>query len=145
MSETPVLIEPVGVIMDILKHHADKGRRKPKMFPTMLREAAQFWIAHQEPPDDRKEAVREVRSNGTLIGFETPYHDRLARNLKTFLRLSDLYQSLIIDAAERQIYWRGDRMGFFAKVIKQADEMAKDPEAYKEKYGLVLQNMGIPV
>ena len=65
------LIEPEGVLMAILKHHSDKGHSRPKGFPGTLREAALFWISHQEPGDDDKEAVEKIFKNGELVGHET--------------------------------------------------------------------------
>jgi len=145
MSDAPVLIEPEGVLIKILKRHSETGRHKPKMFPVTVLAAAQYWMSHQEPPDDYKEGVTEIFKNAVLVGYNTPYHDRLARTLKKFLRQNDIFQALIIDAAERKIYWRGDDMDMFAKIIKEADIMAKDPEAYRERHSELIRGAGVPV
>lgn len=138
MNDTPpTLIEPIGVLMQILKRHSEKNRRKPKMMPGTTREAAQYWIDHQEPPNDFKEAVTENFKNGVLTGYDTPYHDRLARTLRSFLWLKAVHQAYVIDAAERKIWWRGDDMDMFPMIVKETDEMLKDPAAYDAKHGNV--------
>lgn len=139
----PVLLEPEGVLMRILKVHAEKGRRKPKMFPGTVRDAAMFWIAHQEPPNDLTEPVTENWVNDQLIGYNTPFHDRLSYTLRQFLKLNDLYQTLVIEAAERGIYWRGEGMNIFPTIVRESDEMKKDPEAYKAKHSATIQKMGV--
>ena len=138
----PILIEPIGVLITALRKWAEAGGRQPKMFPTHPREAAQYWIDHQMPPDDHKERVREIRSNGKLIAYETPYHDRLVFSLRRFLHLKGVYQTYVIEAAERQIWWRGDRMTIFPKIVEQADKMSKDPASYIEKAQAVLRTFG---
>jgi len=143
VNDTPSpLIEPIGVLITILKRHSAKNRRKPKMMPSTVREAAQYWIDHQEPPNDYKEAVTENHKNGTLTGYDTPYHDRLARTLRSFLGLRSIYQAVVIDAAERGIYWRGEDMDIFPKIIIESDEMAKDPDGYKKKHSHLIQGLG---
>ena len=130
---TVELIEPIGVLMKLLERHANKGFRKPKMFPRTLREAAQYWIDHQEEPDDYKEAVTELTKNGELTGYDTPYHDRLVRTLRIFLMLSDIHQAFVIDCVEKGMAYRGEDMRIYPEIAKQYEIMWKDPEAYKEK------------
>ena len=144
MNDTPpALIEPEGVLIKILKRHSDKGRRKPKMFPATVLTAAQYWMSHQEPPDDYREGVTEIRKNDQLVGYETPYHNRLARTLRAFLSLKHIHQVAVIDAAERKIYWRGEDMDFFPKYVKEAEEMAKDIKAYQDKHSALIQGLGV--
>ena len=147
MKETspPVLLEPEGVLMRILKIHAEKNRRRPKMFPGTVRDAALFWIAHQEPPNDYTEGVTENWVNEQLVGYNTPYHDRLSYTLRQFLKLSEIYQTAIIEAAQRGIYWRGESMNIFPTIVRESDEMKKDPEAYKQKHSEQIQKMGVRV
>ena len=131
--EPPELLQPIGVLQKILRHHTDSNRRRPKMFPSAVREAAQYWLDHQEPPDDYREGVREIRSNGTLIAYETPYHDRVARTLKKFLALKELHQVYIIEAIEAGTPWRGDEIWSFKDIVREAEKMRQDPKAYIEK------------
>jgi hypothetical protein len=132
------LIEPIGVLMNILKRHSDKGRRKPKMFPGTVREAAQYWISHQENPDERKEQVTEIKVNGEIVGYETPYHNRLAKTLLRFLSQKEIHQVFIIEAIERGIPWRGDEPDIFVHIVKEGDKFLADPAAYKEKFSPIL-------
>jgi hypothetical protein len=119
--------------MSILKRHSEKGKSRPKMFPGTVREAAQYWIGHQPPPDDYREGVKKIIKNEELVGYETPYHDRLARTLCRFLVQKHIHQLFIIEAIERGIPWRGDEIGIYTEIVKEADKMLKDPESYIEE------------
>lgn len=116
--------------LDVLLAVLSKAKHKPSMFPSDPTKAAQFWIAHQEPPNEYTEAVRrELRKDGSAY-FVTPYHDRIRANLKIFLTHNKIHQVFIIEAIERGIPWRGDRIEMFVQIVKQGDEMAKGHEAY---------------
>jgi len=133
------LIEPIGVLMKILTRHTDKGKRRPKMFPGTVREAAQYWIEHQETPDDYKEGVTKIIKNGELIGYETPYHDRLERTLRKFLTLSPLHQAFVIDSVDKGVPWRGDEIHIYTNIVKEGFKFLADPEAYKDKHAAIMQ------
>ncbi len=127
------LIEPVNHLMNFLKWYSDKNYRKPKMFPTMLREAAEYWIAHQEPPDDYAEAVTLIVENGKQLGYNTPYHDRLLRCLKQFLKLKEIHQVAVIDGIGRGVPYRGDPIHQYLDYVKEAEVMAQNKDQYIEE------------
>ena len=137
--EPPELLEPIGVLQKILRNHSDKNRRRPKMFPNTVREAAQYWLDHQAPPDDHKEAVKEIRVNGDLVAYETPYHDRVARTLKKFLALKEIHQEFIIEAIENGCPWRGDEIWSYKDIVRESEIMHRDPKAYIEKGHQILE------
>ena len=119
------------VIMKILNHHATKGRRKPKMFPSDVAAAAQFWVSHQPPPDDYSEPMTEIRKNDEVVGYNAPYHDRVIKTLRVFLGLKDIHQVFIIDCIDKGMQYRGEDMSVFPEIAKQYEIMWKDPEKYK--------------
>ena len=110
---------PEQEIEKILKRHSKLGRRKPKMMPADPFQAARWWMAHQEQPDEYREAVQKLGNNR----YETPYHDRLCRTLRKFLRLKHIHQLYIVESIDRGIPWRGDDIDFFTDVVKEHDKM----------------------
>ena len=128
---------PIDVLLPILRG----CKRRPSMFPQDPTTAAKFWIAKQEPPNEFTEAIRqESRKDGSKY-FITPYHDRLAANLKTFVQLQHIHQVFVIDAIDRGIPWRGDDIHKFTKTVEQHNEMLKDPEAYIGNASKLLREM----
>ena len=117
-----------------------KYNRKPKMFPSDAFQAARYWIAHQEQPNERVEAAEPVTVNGKVVGWRTPYHDRLIATLRTFLRMKNIYQLHVIENVEDGIPWRGDQPDFYSEVIKQTQLMRIDPSKYMEAAQRQLRN-----
>lgn len=115
---------------DVLKPIILAAKFKPKSFPSNPDAAVQFWIKHQEAPDDFSERVTTITVDGDVVGFKTPYHDRLAMNLRKFLGLKSIHQEYIIHHIDRGIPWRGDEMWFYQEVIKEHDKMLENPEQY---------------
>lgn len=101
-------------------------RRIPKMFPADRREAAIFWINHQEKRDDYSEAAKKEG-----VVWVTPYHDRLCRTLRIFLSLNDLHQAYVIEYA-KIVPWRGDTIDFYQLAVKEEVLRLKDPKGYVE-------------
>lgn len=135
--------DPVEALMKILKRWSDAGKAKPKMFPGTVQAAAEYWVSRQEPPIDYKEDMVKITDpRGVHIGWETPYADRVCRTLKKFLRQKHIHQLFIIEAIERGIPWRGDDMRMFTEIVKEADQMLADPDAYKAKHSALMQKMG---
>lgn len=105
--------------------------RVPKMFPTDKFQAARFWMAHQEQPEDRDDdAAVPITVNGKIVGWRTPYHDRLCVRLRTFLRLKSIQQVHIIENIDNGVPWRGDSIEFYLQVIKESEIMKKNPKEY---------------
>jgi hypothetical protein len=121
----------ISTIARILNHHATKGRRKPKMFPSDVNEAARFWVSHQRAPDDYTEAMTEIRKNGELVGYHAPYHDRVVKTLRVFLGLKEIHQVFVIDCIDKGMDYRGEDMVMYTEIAKQFEIMWKDPEKYK--------------
>lgn len=119
---------PESVLEKVLK----KRRHKPKMFPSDSFQAARYWMAHQEQPRDYVDDVVPITKDGKIIGWKTPYHDRLAVNLKIFFRLKHINQVYVIEYVEAGIPWRGDPPDIYIKVVRQAQLMLKDKDKYIE-------------
>ena len=100
---------PESVLMEIL----DGNQFKPSMFPRDNFEAAQFWIDHQEPANKYSERVERSKD-----GWKTPYHDRLALNLKIFLVQTHINKVYILEHCKR-VPWRGDKMDLYKNVVNQ--------------------------
>lgn len=129
MSETDQIRPPqvIDVLADICQH----ARRKPVMFPSDPRAAASYWINHQEPPNESTERPRQIKQKDKVF-WQTPYHDRLAANLRTFLQFKKIHQLFVIEAIERGIPWRGDSVEFFADIIRETDKMLANKDEYIE-------------
>ena len=115
---------------EVLEKILDKRKYKPKMFPPDSFQAARYWIAHQEQPNDRVDAAVPNKKEGKVIGWHTPYHDRLCVNLKTFFRLKYIHQVYVIEKVEAGIPWRGDHPDMYTQIVRQAELMQKNPEKY---------------
>ena len=108
----------------------DIKMRMPNFMPQRPEEAAQWWIAHQEPMS-KQEWPRRVNVAGKEgTRWLTPYIDRLSYTLMLFLNLKPIDQKFIIGAFEDGIHWRGDDMDFFSSVCDENMKMQKDKPAY---------------
>lgn len=119
---------PEEVLEKILK----KRKYKPKMFPGDSFQAARYWMAHQEQPRDYVDNAVPNTKDGKIIGWHTPYHDRLAVNMKIFFRLKHIHQVHVIENVEAGIPWRGDPPDFYIAVVQQAHLMLKNKDKYIE-------------
>lgn len=105
-------------------------------------DGANWWIKLQEPADeyrDRPEPITNKEGNHT--GWRTPYHDRLAGNLKTFLALSEIEKAFVIDRVQAGIPWRGDKTEMYKKICRQHEIMMIDKDEYIGHASRVLSNM----
>lgn len=117
---------PESVLEKILK----KRRHKPKMFPGDPFQAARYWMAHQEQPHHWKENAEPIKKDGKVTGWHTPYHDRLAINLKTFFQLKHIHQVYVIENVEAGVPWRGDPPDNYIEIVRETQKMLKNKEAY---------------
>jgi len=122
---------PVDTLAKLM---ASSSRRRPKMFPADNREAAIFWINHQEPKDDYTEAATKEGNS-----WKTPYHDRLARTLRIFLAMNDLHQTFVIQYT-KTIPWRGEDHDYYHLVVKENQRMQGDPHSNSEKARKAMKN-----
>ncbi len=117
---------PESVLEKILK----RRKNKPKMFPSDPFQAARYWMAHQEQPHDWMDNAVPNTKEGKVIGWHTPYHDRLSVNLRTFFQLKHIHQVYVIENVEAGIAWRGDPADIYIKVVRQANLMLKNKDKY---------------
>jgi len=116
----------------VLEAALNKRNHKPKMFPGDSFQAARYWMAHQELPRDYVDNAVPQTKNGKIIGWDTPYHDRLVVNLKIFFRLKHIHQVYVIEHVEAGVPWRGDPPDNYIQVVRQANLMIKDKDKYIE-------------
>jgi len=96
-------------------------------------EAAEFWIALQEPPDEyRDRPERQIDKNGDHTGWITPYHDRLIYNLRRFLAMPDIHKAFVVDRVRKGVPYRGDDIEFYKMVCAESEKMDDDKEGYLE-------------
>ncbi len=103
---------------------------KSKHIPERPFDAAHWWTDHQEPANEYNERLEPITKNGELIGWKTPYHDKLVSTLRIFLTLSEPHKAFVIDNIQSGIPWRGDDIKFYTGVCAEAEKMAQDREGY---------------
>jgi len=110
-----------------------KARRKPKMFPVNMLDAAIYWKSKQEPPNEATERVEWQSAPKHREGgfWRSPYIDRVAFSLQKFLSMDSPRQFFIIENIDKGCAWRGDGIGFYRRVI---EETAKMKEMGKDEY-----------
>lgn len=98
---------------------------KPRMFSSDPRKAAQYWISLQEQENERTEACTPRKKHDVVIGWNTPYHDRLIHRLKQFMRLKHIHKVFIIDMTAAGLYWRGESIDECIKLLELFEEQKK--------------------
>ena len=91
--------------------------------------AAQWWVDHQEPADNYREAAEPITKGGE-VHWKTPYHDRLCYTANQFLRLKEPEKAFVIHGIENGVPWRGDEIKFYKMVCEETELMRKDKDAY---------------
>lgn len=121
------------VLEAIAARYISRAHRWDRCVPRTADGIARFWVAHQEPPTraDTPHLTPSASQSGKS-SWRAPYIERLALTLAQFLTLPATDQQYVIAAAEDKIYWRGDSMEFFVKVIGEYQKMGGDP-SYREK------------
>lgn len=130
----PKVIDSLTSVISQIRGH------RPKMMPRDNIAAAQFWIDHQEPADERRERPEMQTSRDGKPSWKCPYHARLIGSQRQFWAMDNLHQAWIIETIERGIPYRGDTIEQFKQVIEQAELYAKDKPAYIEKALDILAN-----
>ena len=126
MTASPTVHETLTIV---LKKWAKCGGRS-SVIPKLFSEVVEWWINHQEPAKNNDIPQKYTGKGGEVVGWHTPYHDRLAINLRTFLELAHIHQVHVIEKIEDGIPWRGDGMGMFKEIVKEAELMARDKDPY---------------
>lgn len=132
---------PPDVVL-MLANILRNSKRKPKMFPSDPIAGAHYWINHQEPANEEREKIEKRLENGKHF-WVTPYHDRVCSTLKTFLWLKNIHQSFVIEAIERGVPWRGDKIEFYQKVIDETEKMQRNIPEYIEGALVAMKNFKI--
>ncbi len=120
---------PEAVIDEFLKQgHV----RVPPGAPTDGFQFARWWMALQIPGDDFAEAAfQTTNKNGEKV-WETPYHDRLLYTLRKFLKLSKAHQLYIIENTKEGVFWKGDDIDTYIKIVEETKKMNQDKNQYIE-------------
>lgn len=120
------------LIQDVLAAVIEKSRMKiPDCMPSQPFDAAHWWIAHQEKPHPSRDIPEVLKKDGQVIGWSTPYHDRLVHTLRKFLSLIEPHQVFLVQNIKAGIPWRGDSIESYAVIVEQHREMKKDPDTYR--------------
>ncbi len=89
----------------------------------------------QEQPFESVEKPTQVNVTGKsgAVRWYSPYVERLVTNLVKFLaELNEKDRRYIVAAKEEGIYWRGDPMKFFYKIVEETERLRKmGREAYQ--------------
>ena len=70
-----------------------------------------------------EEAPRKVQAKSGGFLWQWPYRDRVLFCLRKFKSLPEVEQQTIISARKDKIYWRGDDLDFFMRVIEETEKM----------------------
>ncbi|WP_435310659.1 hypothetical protein [Primorskyibacter sedentarius] len=120
-------------LSDILENWQQQSRRWPVQMPRELCDAVPWWINMQEAAGKHETPYRKavLGKDGELV-WMFPYIERLAYTLQQFLHMPHDAQKTIIAAREDSIFWRGDDMPFFTRVIHETLRMREiGLDAYK--------------
>lgn len=132
-TETPNRTRP-PLIEDMLEaefYRARSAKALPDFVPENIHAAVQWWIGIMEPPLIGEE-MRLVSGSTGKTRWKCSYQDRLVHGLRKFLDLKRADQDYILAAREDKIFWRGDAMWFFVKVVDESQRAQKmGIEAYK--------------
>ena len=126
--------EVMEVLIEIIKKWHDSGKRSAHAARNP-HEQAQWWIRHQEPPQEFLDRPEELfdHKTGRHSGWRTPYHDRLASNLRKFLSLSEIEKAFVVDCIKSGCPYRGNDIPMLKMIRIEHDKMLANPESYKEK------------
>ncbi len=116
-------------VNEVLIRVLNKSRVKSAHVPVNNFEAAQWWIDIQEPADewrDRPEATSDPK--GETVGWKTPYHDRLAYNLRKFLTLPETEKAFVLHHGKNGVPYRGDDINMFKMICAESAKMKDNPE-----------------
>jgi len=94
-------------------------------------DGANWWIALQEPADEYRDRPEQVTNrSGDKTGWITPYHDRVANNLKIFLALTEVHKAFVVAKIKSGIPYRGDDIEMFKMVCAESEKMKANSEIY---------------
>lgn len=135
--------DALAICMALIAAYAlHNGNRLPAIMPRAPRDAAAWWLAHQEPRH-RMEKQRQVPVHGSSAHrWDDSYALRVTQNLRIFLFLPDDDKAFIVSAVRAGIPWRGDRVDFFEKIIEEHEKMLEvGIDEYHEQAGRYAQRV----
>ncbi len=120
------------VLCDEIIKWCKNNRELPPMMPSEPREAARWWISHQEESQYYRDHPSPTRNEktGQITGWITPFHDYLVSTLRKFLDLCESDQNFVNEMIGSGVPWRGDDIDDFKKIVEQHLEMQNDPKSY---------------
>lgn len=118
--------------VDVLAAIFEKHKKRSDVIPPRPFDAAYWWMDHQEPAKEDTERVESVTDKNGHVSWRTPYIDRIANTLRTFLILNPVQQAFVIEQIHQGYPWRGDVIAFYKMVITETDRFRVDPETYKQ-------------
>lgn len=126
---SPVLSDLLGELAGLIVS-VSADARHPKM-PHGPMDAAKWWltILEREHRSDIPRKVPNMVKAGTH--WEWPYRVEACHTLKIFIDSERRLQDFVLAAREDGIFWRGDDLEFFGKVV---DETLKMREKGVERY-----------
>lgn len=131
-QDRPEQIEEV-LVKIILEHIRYRGRL-PSFLPENEYAVANWWQDMQEKPTALDKPHKVSVPGKDEYRWESPYIRRLSQTLTKFLSLNENDQRLIIAAKEEGVYWRGDEINFFMKVVSETQRMRKmGVQKYREE------------
>jgi len=106
----------------------------PSEMPRSVVEAAAWWVWMQEIPTQSDSPRRVSISGGSGQRWECPYHRRLEHTLRKFMGMRHEERHTILVAREEKIFWRGDEIHFFRRLIEETTRARKiGPSQYREE------------
>ena len=100
----------------------------PALFPNRIEDAVQFWKDLNEPYNLINETPRLVPVQGkdkeNSKRWVCPYNERLIYTLRKFLKLKPRDREIVLAGIrEDKVWWRGDSIDFYSKVIDEDHKM----------------------
>lgn len=111
-SGYPTLADVHTELAAILRRH-----KAEHCLPPDPLDAARAWLTVIEKPKAGEQP--QQYSKGERVFYRWPYAERAVYCLLRFLTLDERGQRLILAAREDEIFWRGDDLDFFRRVIDE--------------------------
>ncbi len=112
-----------------------RKHRLPDCMPQEPGDAVRWWIGMQEQPFENVEKPTQVNVTGKsgAVRWYSPYVERVVGNLVKFIvELNEKDRRYVVAAQQEGIYWRGDPMKFFYKIVEETERLRKmGREAYQ--------------
>lgn len=121
-SRPPLLKD---VLTEIAQSAINSNYRLHEMMPGTAQGIAAWWPTQQEQPTRFDTPTLGNKKSGDGKYWRTPYIDRVGATLRQFFAAPEHFQTLILAAAEDNIFWRGEDIESFGVVIRETEQMRK--------------------